>query len=98
MPLTDTAIRNAKPADKTQRMFDGGGLYLEVAPSGGKWWRLKYRLGGKEKRLSLGVYPDVSLKDARERQDQARKLLANEVDPGEVGRLKKAATKGNRPF
>ena len=67
MPLTDTAIRNAKPGEKPVRLFDGGGLYLEVSPAGGKWWRLKYRFDGKEKRLSLGVYPDVSLKDARDR-------------------------------
>ncbi len=53
-------------------MFDGGGLYLEVAPSGGKWWRLKYRFGGKEKRISLGVYPDVSLKQARRRRAHTR--------------------------
>src|SRR5690349_4544091 len=83
MALTDTAIRNAKPADKPRRLFDGGGLYLEVAPSGGKWWRLKYRFTGKEKRISLGVYPDVSLKKARERRDEARTLLADDVDPGE---------------
>jgi integrase len=92
MPLTDTAIRNAKPTDKTKKLFDAGGLYLEVAPRGGKWWRLKYRFGGKEKRLSLGVYPDVSLKDARERRDEARKLLANEIDPSENRKAKKAAT------
>jgi len=91
MPLTDTAIRNAKPSDKAKKLFDGGGLYLEVAPSGGKWWRLKYRYGGKEKRLSLGVYPDVSLKDARERRDEARKLLANEIDPSENRKATKAA-------
>lgn len=91
MPLTDTAIRNAKPADKARKLFDGGGLYLEVAPSGGKWWRLKYRYGGKEKRLSLGVYPHVSLKDARERRDEARKLLANDIDPSEHRQAQKAA-------
>ncbi len=91
MPLTDTAIRNANPADKARKLFDGGGLYLEVAPSGGKWWRLKYRYGGKEKRLSLGVYPDVSLKDARERRDEARKLLANDIDPSEHRQAQKAA-------
>ena len=56
MALTDTAIRNAKPRAKPIRLFDSGGLYLEVAPSGGKWWRFKYRFNGKEKRLSLGVY------------------------------------------
>ncbi|TQE99653.1 MAG: DUF4102 domain-containing protein [Spiribacter salinus] len=91
MPLTDTAIRNAKPAKKARKLFDGGGLYLEVAPSGGKWWRLKYRYGGKEKRLSLGVYPDVSLKDARERRDEARKLLANDIDPSENRKATRAA-------
>ena len=64
-------------------MFDGGGLYLEVSPAGGKWWRLKYRFAGKEKRISLGVFPDVSLKDARDRKDEARRLLANDIDPSE---------------
>ena len=82
MPLTDTAVRNAKPGSKTARMFDERGLYLEVSPAGGKWWRFKYRFEGKEKRLSLGVYPDVSLKNARDRRDSARTLLANGVDPG----------------
>lgn len=82
--LTDTAIRKAKPADKPLRLFDGGGLYLEVSPAGGKLWRLKYRFGGKEKRLALGAYPDTSLAEARDRRDDARKLLANDTDPGEV--------------
>ena len=91
MPLTDTTLRNAKPAEKAKKLFDGGGLYLEVAPGGGKWWRLKYRFGGKEKRLSLGVYPDVSLKGARERRDEARKLLANGTDPSENRKARKAA-------
>lgn len=91
MSLTDTAIRNAKPDSKPVRLFDERGLYLEIAPSGGKWWRLKYRFGGKEKRLSLGVYPDVSLKDARQRRDEARKLLADDVDPGENRKAKKLA-------
>ncbi len=91
MPLTDTAIKRTRPGTKTTKLFDGGGLYLEVAPSGGKWWRLKYRFGGKEKRLSLGVYPDVGLKLARDRRDDARKLLANDVDPGEHRKATKAA-------
>jgi len=82
MPLTDTAIKAAKPGSKPLRLFDSGGLYLELAPSGGRWWRLKYRHGGKEKRLSLGTYPDTTLKAARERRDEARKLLASGMDPG----------------
>jgi hypothetical protein len=81
MSLTDTAVRNAKPGQKPLRLFDERGLYLEVSPAGGKWWRLKYRFGGKEKRLSLGVYPDVGLKDVRGRRDAARKLLAEGIDP-----------------
>ncbi|SHM18800.1 integrase arm-type DNA-binding domain-containing protein [Rhodanobacter sp. OK091] len=91
MTLSDVTIRKAKPADKTQRLFDGGGLYLEVSPAGGKWWRLKYRFGGKEKRLSLGTYPDTGLADARDKRDAARKLLAADVDPGEQRKAVKAA-------
>jgi hypothetical protein len=89
--LTDTAIRKAKPNDKVQRLFGGCGLYLELAPSGGKWWRLKYRFEGKEKRLSLGTYPDTGLAAARSRRDEARKLLAAGVDPGEQRKAAKVA-------
>ena len=81
MPLSDIAIRKAKPTSKAQRLFDGGGLYLEVSPNGGKWWRYKYRILGKEKRLSLGVYPDVGLAAARDLHADARKLVAAGVDP-----------------
>jgi integrase len=91
MALSDLAIRNAKPEAKPVRKFDGGGLYLEITPSGGKLWRLKYRFGGKEKVLALGKYPEVGLKDARERRDDARKLLANDVDPAENRKQQKAA-------
>ena len=91
MPLTDTTVRNAKPSDKPIRLFDAGGLYLEISPAGGKLWRFKYRYEGKEKRLALGIYPDSSLKEARERRDEARKLLANAVDPGEAKKANKAA-------
>ncbi len=103
MPLTNATIRSAKPGAKPIRLFDSGGLYLEVAPSGGKWWRLKYRFDGREKRLSLGVYPDVPLagrkdKDsgawidgARDRRDKARQLLADGVDPSEHRKVVKSA-------
>ena len=103
MSLTDTAIRNTKPGAKPIRLFDGGGLYLEIAPTGGKWWRLKYRYVGKEKRLSLGVYPEVPLagrkdkksgewvKGARDRRDEARQLLADGIDPGENRKAMKSA-------
>ena len=89
MPLTDKTCKNAKPAERPYKLADGGGLYLEVVPSGGRYWRLKYRFGGKEKRLAFGVYPETSLADARDRRDKARKLLANEQDPGEVEQERK---------
>ena len=82
MPLTDRAIRNAKPKAKIYKLADSGGLYIEVAPSGGKWWRFKYRFGGKQKRFSVGVYPDVPLATARKRRDAARELVADGIDPG----------------
>lgn len=91
MPLTDTAIRNAKPGAKPVKMFDERGLFLIVTPAGGKWWRLRYKFDNKEKLLSLGVYPDVGLKEARERREAARKLLADDIDPGEHRKAKKAA-------
>ncbi len=91
MSLTNTAIRNAKPGEKSRKVFDGRGLYLEISPSGGKWWRLKYRFDGKDKRISLGTYPDVSLKDARERREAARRQIANQLDPSELRKLEKAA-------
>ena len=84
MPLTDAAVRNAKATDKTLRLKDDRGLYLEVSPKGGKWWRMRYWLASKENRLSLGVYPDVSLKEARERRDEARRLIANGIDPSQA--------------
>ena len=91
MPLTDTQIKAIKPDTKPRKYADEKGLYLEVAPSGGKWWRLKYRFDGKEKRISLGTYPDVGLKLARARRDDARKLLAENIDPGEIRKAQKAA-------
>ena len=81
MALTSLAVKQAQPAGKTKRLYDERGLYLEISPAGGKWWRLKYRFAGKEKRLSLGVYPDISLKEARAARDEARRLIAQGVDP-----------------
>jgi integrase len=92
VPLTDTAIRSAKPGKKPLKIYDERGLYLEISPAGGKWWRLKYRFAGKEKRLSLGIYPDVNLKKARERREDARKLLADGIDPSANRKATKAAT------
>ncbi|EFK96571.1 Integrase [sediment metagenome] len=91
MPLTDTSIRNAKPTDKPYSLADERGLSIQIQPAGGKWWRLRYRFDGKAKMLSLGIYPDTSLKDARTRRDDARKLLANGVDPGETRKAAKQA-------
>jgi len=99
VPLTDIAIKKAKaginakgePTSKPYKMGDTRGLYLEVVPTGGKWWRFKYRHEGKEKRLALGTYPDTGLADARDKRDAARKLLAAGIDPGEQRKASKAA-------
>jgi integrase len=96
--LTDTNIRKAKPRVKAFKLFDGGGLYLEINPAGGKWWRWKYRHGGKEKRLSFGVYPDVSLKAAREKRDATRRQLAAGIDPGHARRAERVAQAGAESF
>ena len=84
MPLTDRQIKNTKPVDKAYKLADGGGLYLQVTPSGGKLWRLKYRVGGKERLLSIGKYPLISLLEAREAAERARRLLAAGQDPGKA--------------
>lgn len=93
MPLTDIKVKSAKPTDKAYKLTDGGGMYLLVKPNGSKYWRLKYRFVGKEKMLSFGVYPDVSLADARQKRDEARKVLAAGGDPGEVKKADKLAQK-----
>jgi integrase len=95
MPLTNTAVTHAKPKDKAYKLSDDKGLFLLVHPNGSKYFRFKYRIGGTEKLLALGVYPDVSLADARRRRDEARKLLANGVDPGEVKQQSKRAIREN---
>lgn len=81
VPLSDVQVHKAKPQTKDVKHFDGGGLFLLVTPSGGKLWRLKYRFAGKEKMLYLGAYPEITLADARQRRTDARKLLANGIDP-----------------
>lgn len=88
MPLTDRKVKQTKSKEKDFKLFDEKGLFLLVKISGSKYWRLKYRFNGKEKTLALGVYPDVGLKDARDKRDDARKLLAKEIDPGKDRQLK----------
>lgn len=94
--LTDKEIEDAKSGDKPIKLYDERGLFLLVAPAGGKWWRFRYRFDGKHKSLSMGVYPDVSLKDARERRDAAKQLLAQGIDPGAVRREEKAREAAER--
>ena len=89
MPLSSVALRNAKPRDKAYKLSDEKGLYLLINPNGAKYWKLKYRFGGKEKKLSLGVYPEVGLADARIEREEARKLVRNGIDPGVLKKTKK---------
>jgi integrase len=93
--LTDSKCKNAKPKDKPYKLADEKALYLEVMVNGSKYWRFKYRYNNKEKRLALGVYPEVSLKEARDKRDEARKLLASGVDPAENRKAMKAAQMAN---
>ncbi len=89
MRLSTAKIQNATAQKKAVRLFDGRGRYLEIAPTGSRWWRFKYRFAGKEKRISLGVYPDVGLKKARDRRDEMRKLVADGIDPSAARKLQK---------
>ncbi|HGM7082641.1 TPA: tyrosine-type recombinase/integrase [Serratia marcescens] len=93
MPLTDVKVRTAKPQDKPYKLADGGGLYLLVNTNGSRYWRLKYRVMGREKLLSIGVYPDISLALARQKRDEARKVLAEGNDPSAVKKAEKQAKK-----
>lgn len=106
MPLTDIKIKSLKPklkpdgtvTNKPYKVTDEKGLYLEVKPSGSKLWRFKYRFAGKEKLLSVGAYPDVKLKEAREKRDKLRKQVAAGVDPSDVRKAKKLALSGKDSF
>jgi hypothetical protein len=89
--LTETAVRAARATEKPAKLFDGGGLYLLINLQGSRLWRLKYRIHGKEKLLAIGVYPDVSLKRAREKRDDARRLLADGIDPSAQRKAEKVA-------
>lgn len=90
--LTDARIRKIKPEEKTKRYADEKGMYLEVTPSGGMYWRLKYRINGKENRYSMGIYGEVSLAEARAKRDDARKLIAQGIDPNQAKKQDKAIT------
>lgn len=90
-PLTDKEIKSAKPKVKEYKLFDGGGLYLSVTPKGQKWWRLKYRFNNKEKRLSVGVYPHISLQEARKKRETLKEQIAMGVDPAQERKTNKVA-------
>lgn len=91
MTLTDTQIRKVKSREKSFKLADGKGLFLVVQPNGSKYWRFRYWFGDKEKLLSLGVYPEVTLAGARKKRDEAQQMLADSVDPGMAKQLKKRA-------
>jgi len=93
MPLTDTAIRNTKPQNKQYKLIDEKGMYLLVN-NAGKYFRLDYRFAGKRKTLALGVYPDVKLVEAREKRDQAKKMIANGIDPAQARKVQKSEIPG----
>lgn len=91
VPLSDMKVKTAKAKDKSYKLSDNDGLYLLVTEKGGKWWRFKYRFSGKEKLLSLGTYPEITLADARQRRDEARRQVAQGIDPGAVRKAQKEA-------
>ena len=94
MPLSDTVIKAAKPKDKPYKLYDEQGLFIIIAANGGKWWRLKYFFNNKEKNMSLGTYPAISLKQARKIKDDARQLIAQGIDPSENKKAIKATKLG----
>ena len=98
MALTDVSIRNSRPKDKAFKMSDGGGLYLLVNPNGSRLWRFDYRFDGKRKTLSMGVYPETSLREARERRDEAKKKIESGIDPSHARKAKKESDSGADTF
>lgn len=98
MKLNISTIKNAKAKDKPKRLSDGKGLYLLVNPNGSKWWRLDYRINGKRKTLSMGVFPDVTLAQARDKTLKAKALIAKGIDPSEQRQERKAHEKGSNTF
>lgn len=84
--LNARQVETAKPRDKAYKLADGGGLYLQVNPNGSKYWRMKYRFAGKEKKLSFGTYPDITLAEASTKRDEARKVLGSVHTPTDVGK------------
>lgn len=98
MKLTDAKVKALKPRNRPYKVADGRSLYVEITPAGGKLWRLKYRIGGKEKRIALGKYPEVSLRKARDRAHEAREQLADGIDPGEARKAKKITQSGADSF
>ena len=98
MALTDVLIRNSKPKDKAFKLSDGGGLYLLVNSNGSRWWRFDYRFDGKRKTLSMGVYPETSLREARERRDEAKKKIESGIDPSHARKAKKESDSGADTF
>ncbi|AGO53998.1 integrase Int [Serratia plymuthica 4Rx13] len=93
MALTDVKVRSAKPTDKPYKLTDGEGMHLMVHPNGSKYWRLQYRFDGKQKMLALGIYPEISLSEARQRRDEAKRQVANAIDPSEQKKVEKQARK-----
>ena len=89
--LTEDAVRDAEPREKTYKLFDTGGLFVMVNPDGSRWWRLKYRYGEKERGISLGVYPLVSLKLARQKRDDAKRMLQDGLDPSHQRRVQRVS-------
>ena len=94
--LTEKDIRETVPSHKRFKLFDSRGLFLLIDPAGGKWWRFRYRFGGKDKSMAMGIYPDVTLKQARVLREEARQLIENEIDPAAVRREQKAREKADR--